>query len=440
MSENYKRKRRRRLKPSVKRFLLLTLLVIIIVALRPWRLIGSASGESQSAESDSVRMSLNMLVQNSDSDIPEAIKFDKAVVNFMRQWEIVGASIAIMKDGNLIYSKGYGYVNLKDSVKTEVQHIFRVASVSKLITSVAIMKLCERGVLSLNSTIFGERGILSEYTGYSDKKFEKMTIEDLLRHQGGLSVRAGDPMFDAAKMGLKLPVTSTSMIEYVLRSGLRYTPGSRTMYSNVGYMILSEVISKITRMPYETYVKDSILAPIGCYDMHIGHNTSAQAHSNESRYYEATQDELIPAADGSGRMVRKSDGGNNIELLAGAGGWVASPVELLRFAASIDTRSSHATIISAASIDKMTRFDKSRLPLGWIGVNEKGDWWRSGTMAGTSAMLRRQNNGYTWVFVTNTSSWKGSRFAPMINSMLQRAFGKVTEWPDKDLFKIDSIQ
>lgn len=442
---NTKPRRRRRLKKSVKITMIAVVALIVLLVIKPWTIF---QGESEPqpateaiAEKDTIQ-SINMIVQNSDSDIPEAERFDKAVESFMRQWEIVGASLAIMKDGNLIYSKGYGYADQQRQIPTEVKHIFRIASVSKLITAIGIMKLRENGRLRLDSKVFGPNGILSRFEDYGDKRVEKMTVEDLLRHRGGFSTRAGDPMFDAAKMGLKLPVTDDQMVAFAIKRSFRYSPGSRTSYSNVGYMILGKVIEQVTGIPYERYIKDSILAPVGCYDMHIGHNDPADRHENEVNYYEPKNSELVPAADGSSRLLSKSNGGNNIELLGGGGGWVASPVEVLKLVAAIDYNNSHPNILSNKSIHEMTDYQRGLLPIGWINVNDKGDWWRSGTMAGTSAMMRRQSNGYTWVFVTNTSSWKGSRFAPMINSMLQRAFGKVTEWPEKDLFqseKTDSI-
>lgn len=426
---------RRRLKKSVKLAFTTIAILLLVVIVRPWRFSGSSSGSNRDSVAVVTQVPLNQMVSNADSDIPEAARFDLAVEGFMRKWDIVGASLAIMKDGNLIYSKGYGLANRDSSEVTEVRHIFRIASVSKLITAVGVMKLCEQGLLSLHSTIFGPRGVMSNYTDYSDKKLEKITVENLLRHQGGFSTRAGDPMFNVANLGLKMPVTPDAMTRYVIRHGIRYTPGTRTDYSNYGYMLLTQVIEKVTGQPYEKYIKDSILAPIGCYDMHIGHPDPKDRHPNEVRYYETKEAERIPAADGSGRLVPKSDGGNDIELLGGAGGWVASPVELLKFIAAIDYACPHKNFLSTHTIKSMVNCAKADLPIGWANVNDKGDWWRSGSMAGTNAMLRRQSNGYTWVFLTNTSSWKGHTFAPIINSMLQNAFGKVTEWPEKDLFK-----
>lgn len=444
MIENYYRPyKRRRLKPRIKRTLIIILLLIvacIVVWLAPWDMFASSVSASQTSPTkDTSQKPLNQIVQNTDSDIIEAVRFDKTVNAFIKKWDIVGASLAIMKDGNLIYSKGYGYANKERGEPMEVKHIMRIASVSKLITATAIMYLCDQGRLSLDSKVFGVKGILNQFKGYTDSRIEKITIEQLLRHEAGFTVRAGDPMFDAARMGIKQPISKSAMVKLTLKRGLGYTPGDRSRYSNVGYLILSQVVERLTVEPYEQFVKDSILAPIGCTDMHIGSASPQGRFANEVCYYEDGKAEPVVACNGSGKLVSKSNGGNDIALLSGAGGWVCSPVELLRLIATIDHQSPHRNTLSRNSILTMTRASKGESPIGWSNVDEKGNWWRSGSMAGTSAMLRRQNNGYTWVFVTNTSSWKGARFPRIINSMMQNAFSKVTEWPEKDLFSADSL-
>lgn len=442
MSETYYKsyRKRRRLKPKVKRVFIIIVVVVVVLVLRPWRLIGTADNiQAREIPIDTIQIPLNQIVQNSHSDIPEAKRFDKTVNAFIHQWNIVGASLAIMKDGNLIYSKGYGLADRERGDSTEVRHIFRVASASKLITATAIMHLYDKGFLKLNSKVFGRGGILSQYTGYTDKKIEKINVEQLLRHKAGFSVRAGDPMFDPSRMGIGLPVTGEGMVDFVLKRGLGYTPGGQTRYSNVGYLVLSQIVEKLTGQPYERYVKDSILSPIGCIDMHIGEAFSSQYFPNEVQYYEDGNAEPIAAHDGSGRMVAKSNGGNDIRMLSGAGGWVCSAVEMLKFVAAIDYENPHENILSRRAMQIMTSAAKGEMPIGWSNINNSGDWWRSGSMAGTSTMLRRQSNGYTWIFITNTSSWKGAHFPRMINAMMQNAFDKVTKWPDKDLFQADSL-
>jgi len=128
-------------------------------------------------------------------------------------------------------------------------------------------------------------------------------------------------------------------------------------------------------------------------------------------------------------------GGNNIEALQGAGGWTASPSELLKLVAALDGRDNIKDILSKECIEIMTSSSSSTLPIGWAKCTPNGDWSRTGTLSGTSAMVKYNRDGYSWVFVTNTSSWKGSRFPGYIDAFFRGAIQKVTEWPQRDLFE-----
>ncbi len=420
----------------------------VLLMVRPWKWFSGEVMASTGVTTDSIvqPVPLNHLLSNSDSALPEADRFDRAVEQFMSRWDLMGASLAIMKDGDLIYSKGYGWADQEDSVRMEVKHILRLASLSKLITATAIMKLYEQGKVGLESHVFGPEGILNDslFLCYTDKRLPDVTIEQLLRHKGGFTVRAGDPMFSWQLVERVLkrrpPYDMDDYVEYAVRSGLGFRPGTRTYYSNLGYVVLSKVIEKITGQPYETYVQDSILAPAGCFDMHIGNNRHADKFPNEVRYYETQEAEKVPACDGSGRLTAKSDGGNDVHGLSGAGGWVASPTEILLFVAAIDGSDTRPDILKPSTIRLMTEKVNGSLPLGWMSTENDGTWSRTGTMSGTNALLRKQSNGYTWVFITNTSSWKGSRFHRYISTMLRSAFNKVSEWPERDLFIADSLQ
>ena len=79
------------------------------------------------------------------------------------------------------------------------------------------------------------------------------------------------------------------------------------------------------------------------------------------------------------------------------------------------------------------------VPIGWMNTTERGVWTRSGTLAGTSAMMKRQPNGYSWVFLTNTSCWKGSRFPSYIDRAVTQAMNTVDEWPTRDLFEMQNL-
>lgn len=429
--------------PKRKKHLLFIFILVIISAV----VIVSTGGLGlieaiQPDDEDDFPVALNHILSNELSNLKETQKMDSQIETFMRKWEINGASLAIMKDEKLIYAKGYGWADKERQEKTEVRHIFRIASVSKLITATAIMKLCEEGKISLNSKVFGENSILDDakFRNFKDVRFKEITIEQLLRHKGGFSVRAGDPMFSlgqiAREQGFNRAMNTDEIISYVLSKRLGYKPGSGTRYSNVGYLILSKVIEKVSKMDYEDYVKEKILIPAGVYDMHIAGNSYEEKFPNEVKYYGPADEEPVEAFDGSSKMMPRWYGGNNIKALYGAGGWVASPSELLKLVAAIDGRDGVTDILSRKSVRTMTTSDPSNLPIGWAKCTAAGDWTRSGTLSGTSALIKYSPNGYSWVFITNTSSWKGARFPNYIDALFRGALQKVPKWPERDLFEL----
>ncbi|MFR9603423.1 MAG: serine hydrolase domain-containing protein [Rikenellaceae bacterium] len=386
---------------------------------------------------------LSTLIDNSLSNSEQTKGFDKNIEYFMRRWELKGGSFALMKDDKLIYAKGYG--NATDDEKCDVKHLFRVASVSKLLTATAIMKLAEQDKLSLSSQVFGAKGILNDtiFLDLKYKNLEQITVDHLLRHTSGFSSPHGDPAFAnytiARIMDKKLPLTTDDMVLYATQNKLRSRPGGSYDYSNLGYIILGKIVEKASGMSYEGYVQDSILAPIGCYDPSIGRNFSKNRAHNEVNYYEVKEAEPVEAYDGSGRMTMKSNGGNNVTLLGGAGGWVASPVEILRLVASINGEGSKKDILSRESVRKMTRYSKTERPIGWASVKSNGEWLRSGSMAGTSALIKREKSGYTWIFVSNSSTWIGHKFSSNMSTHISRYISNVKQWPDHDLFDKEQI-
>jgi hypothetical protein len=76
-----------------------------------------------------------------------------------------------------------------------------------------------------------------------------------------------------------------------------------------------------------------------------------------------------------------------------------------------------------------------RGPLGWKVVKDNGDWIRTGSMAGTSALVKRQSNGFSWVVIINTSSWNGPRLPAYIDGMMDKIERRINNWPNHDLFE-----
>lgn len=394
-----------------------------------------------SAEEDYI--SINSFLTNDLSGSENSGALDSYIEKFMKRWEIKGGSLAVMKDGRLVYAKGYGLADEEEDIPMSPGHIMRIASLSKLITATAVMQLCERKVLNLDDRVFGDGGILDcpQFSNIRDRRARDITVGQLLRHEAGFTMHKGDPLFTTREIiiweDLDTVPDMDRVIEYALGERLGYTPGQGFRYSNLGYLILTKVIEVCSGMDYEEYCQENILHPAGCYDMHMARNLYEDRYPNEVRYYETHDAEPVPAFDNSGDTLWRRYGGSNIEGLRGAGAWVASPSEFVRFVASIDGDPAVPDVLSPESIRLMTADPEHPYhPIGWVRAGSRSDWSRTGTLAGTSAMVKKQANGYIWMFVTNTSSWKGSKFTRYIDRMYRTASSRMPDWPSEDLYSI----
>ena len=386
---------------------------------------------------------LNDSIRNIYCDFPETKSMERYIRNWMARYNIRGAQLAIMQHERLIYAKGFGWADQQDSVALEAGDILRIASASKLITAIGIMKLCEEGKITTQSPVFGPEGILNDsiFLSYKDKRVPKITVHHLLNHTSGFSRRMGDPMFRSADLirwtGSNRKLTEDEVIAFQLGLRLRDNPGGSAQYSNVGYLVLSRVIEKASGMTYEDYIRKHVLEPAGCYDMQIARNFRHQKHRREVTYYGHAPEDLIESYDGSGLMREREYGGHNIEGLQGAGAWVCSAAELLRLVASIDGKPGVPDILSKESIAQMTTtLRKGDFPYGWARMQAKGGvLTRTGTMSGTSAYIKSHANGLSYVLITNTSSYRGASFTNRIGQTIDNALTRVKEWPTTvDLF------
>jgi CubicO group peptidase (beta-lactamase class C family) len=270
----------------------------------------------------------NVRLTNSISSGEEFSGAEKTVNAFLKKWTIAGASIAIAKDGKLVYARGFGYADTASKIETQPYSQFRIASISKLVTATGIMKLQEEGKLSLSDTVFGPRGILNDpyFSNPRDKRVYNITVAQLLSHEAGWSQRYGDQMFMpiviAQAMGVKTPVDTKTIVRFALNKGLQYSPGKGKAYSNLGYSILGLIIEKVSGMPYEDYCRKEIFEPLGIYDMKIAGNLPSEKAPFEVTYYIPSDIPKKPSIYDTGEMVPPCYGGNDITTLGGAGAWV----------------------------------------------------------------------------------------------------------------------
>ncbi len=377
-------------------------------------------------EIDSQRVYLNRILSNELSDIEEVAGLDKKIRQYMRKWAFKGVSLAVMRNDSLVYAKGYGWADEERGIKMEPSNILRMASVSKLITAAGIMVLQDRDSLTIKDTVFGPSGILNDSLFNSvikDKNYYKITVEHLLRHQAGFY---RDPLFSSRdvmnQMQLEESPCKEDFFKLVLGRRLRFMPGEWQKYSNFGYLLLSEIIEKVSGKSYEQFIREDVLYPAGCYDMHIAGNYYSDRRENEVRYYTHEGDgKFIEEYTNSGVMVERCYGGNNIPLLSGAGAWCGSPAEIARLVASIDGRPEVNDIISPEAVAQMTEyFDKETFSLGWNDTTPGKGWSRTGTLSGTCALVKYFPDGECWIMITNTSTWRGPRQARYTDALFKQ--------------------
>ncbi len=382
----------------------------------------------------------HLRIDNSLTDSEMFGNAEKGVEWFMKNWSIKGASVAVAKEGKLLYARGFGYASVSDSLPVEPYHRFRVASVSKLITAIAIMKLQEDGRLSVNDKVFGPGAILDDtiFAHPKDRRVFDITVGHLLAHEGGWSQRYGDQMFMpeviARTMDVPLPVDLKTIIRFALSKNLHFTPGTGQAYSNLGYSILGLVIERASGIEYETYCQRHILGPLGIYDMALGRNLPEDALPLEVSYYEVENAPLKPSVNGTGELVPASRGGNDIETLGAAGGWVATAPDLMRLLLAVDGFEEPKDILRPESIGFMTDVYNGYAPVGWRATLPNGTWWRTGSFSGTTAMLKRLPDGTAWVVLMNSSAWNGPELTSDIDQMMARFLQRIPEWPETDLF------
>ncbi|WP_244226527.1 serine hydrolase [Paenibacillus protaetiae] len=170
----------------------------------------------------------------------------------------VGASVVIVKDGQVLAEKGYGVADQTsgkpvDPASTE----FRVASVSKTFTAVAVMQLVEQGKIKLDDNY------LTYLPGYKqDNPFDQpVTIEDLLTHTSGFEVRdiqADDMGPNYVGKRLEMDAYAQSHMPPVVRE-----PGTSYMYDNFAYLLLGLIVQKVSGEPFETYMTKHVFQPLG---------------------------------------------------------------------------------------------------------------------------------------------------------------------------------
>jgi CubicO group peptidase (beta-lactamase class C family) len=263
---------------------------------------------------------------------------DQAVTAWMAQWGIPGGSVAIAYKGNIVYTRGYGYANANTGVPTQPDTLFRVASLSKAITSAGILMLADAGQLNLDDKVYPY--LAPDLAGVTliDSRIANITLRQLLHHTSGIDDQVfGSAFGQTYASGNNLWKTCRDVIAHDLPLRvLDFVPGTQFQYTDYGYCMLSRVIEKASGYTYEQFVSRNILSPLGIATAHAGDTLSSTTGLLESFYHDKPGVGLVTPLAGiypgvAPALVSRPYGSYYLEGYSGAAVWVASATDYLRF-------------------------------------------------------------------------------------------------------------
>jgi N-acyl-D-amino-acid deacylase len=372
--------------------------------------------------------------------VPELAAFDELMDRFVREQSVPGAGLAIAHRGQLRYARGFGLADRDTGAPVRPTTRFRIASVSKPFTAVAILKLVEQRKLGIDDPVLPLLGHPAK-----DPRWARITVRHCLQHRGGWDrAISGDPISQTGKIfqttGISPPHHPSLIVRHMLRQPLDFDPGARMAYSNLGYLVLGRIIEKISGVDYEDHVRAAVLKPLGLNSMKLGKATWADREPDEARYHTRDNRKGLSLYDPFGQPVPVPYGTENFEGFEAHGGWIATATDLVRFADAFhDPAKSpllkpetfalmQARPEGAAGHEEDGKPKAAFYGCGWMVRPVKDDQanlWHAGLIAGSEALLVRRWDGWSWAVLFNSNgAIKHGTLAATIDPLLHRALGK----------------
>lgn len=286
-------------------------------------------------------------------------KLDKFLDTLNEKNKAMG-SLAIAKDGKIVYSRAIGYsrINEKDKKTATVETKYRIGSISKTFTAVMIFQLAEEGKLKLTETL--------------DKYFpqipnaSKITIAQMLAHRSGIHSFTSDADFPSWLMN---PKTQSELVGIIAKGNPDFEPDAKASYSNANYILLGFIVEKAGKKPYQTALKERITSKIGLTNTYLGGKTDVT--KNETYSYSL--------AKGWKQSVE-----TDLSIPGGAGALVSTPTDLTKFIQALfDLK-----LIRQTSLDQMKSIrDGYGLGIFPFPLNGKTVYGHTGGIDEFSSML-----------------------------------------------------
>lgn len=394
-------------------------------------------------------------------------KLDREFANQVQKMGYPGAALCIAKDGKVLLNRGYGWSDKEKKRPVTPQSVFRIASLSKPITAIAVLKLCQDGRLKLSDkflSFFPELKPLIPQRR-PDPRLREITVQNLLQCSSGWDADlSGDPMFgtlahEAAGYSRNLRPTIRSILNYWMARPLEFDPGTRYAYSNLSYAVLGEIVSKVSGLPYTKFVEQTILQPLGLTSMRPGDTAGSAAQ--EVKYYsgDTFATAIVPNVKSPVSGAYGSD--FYLEYDTACFGWLSTAEDLVKFGTAFGIKSAGKNVLN----EQYWRFMVG--PPTYVGKNFCGQYFasgwevertasgiitemsRHGSLAGTQAFMACRRDGYVWAVLLNEKLGQGTVYRQDLTKLIDGALGNIhpgnaqfiqsTGFVDPSLQKLDNI-
>lgn len=365
------------------------------------------------------------VLPESGDDAPAFGELNKAIRMFMMRHNVAGVTIAIGQRGHVLYSRALGYSNVTERIPMSPDSEMRIASLSKIVTATAVVKLIEQKRLQFDSLVLP----LLEANGFElpaeiDDGWSQITVQHLLNHRGGWdSERSDDPLFESSlisrKLKLRRDVTVNDVVAFQLQQPLDFVPGSQQVYSNFGYLILGRVIQHVTNRDYTHAVRELVLVPAGMDSTRIGRSQLELRTKNEVVYHMQNTTCHRPFWGHStqvvGTIIPHVDapyGQWDLRVLGSAAGWVSTATDLVRLSSFADSTNQPAPRLSRRVLAEDVAAS-SCWQSGWkvgresVHASVAREFSINGYLAGTSALLWRADDVSCAVLFNTDDSIRG---------------------------------
>ena len=318
-------------------------------------------------------------------------------------------SVAVAKNGELIYSRALGYADLASGQRANTESKYGIGSISKTFTAVLIMKAVEANKLDLDATI--------ESFFPSIANANKISIRQLLGHRSGVHSFTNEKSYLNWNTQAK---TESEMIDIIAKGGSDFEPGTKTEYSNSNYVLLSFILEKVYGKPYSDVLQENICQPLGLTNTYLGEKINPA--ENECRSYKP---------ENGWQLQTQTD--SSIPL--GAGGLVSNPSDLLKFADALF----NGKLLSAESLLLMeTIRDGYGLGLFQIPFYDQTGFGHTGGIDGFTSVFSYFPGSHVGYALTSNGTAVNNNDISI--AVLSAVFGKEFKLPEFSAYSVAAEQ